>query len=53
LPDWLPRPAPPITEEQIEQLKNDPRVVYWEHPDLNPQWTFEPWVALDEPVDVL
>lgn len=48
LPEW----APPIDEARREELRRDPRVTYRENRDPNRKWTFEPLMAVVEPIDV-
>ena len=43
---------PPIDEERREALRRDPRVKFYERPDPDHCWSYEPTLAVIEPIDV-
>jgi len=44
--------SPPIDEARREALRRDPNVTYYERPDPERGWTYEPTIAVEEPIDV-
>jgi hypothetical protein len=44
--------SPPIDEARREALRRNPNVTYYERPDPERGWTYEPTLAVDEPIDV-
>lgn len=49
---YLLPPSPPIDEARREALRSDPNVTYYKRPDPELGWSFEPTLAVAEPIDV-